>query len=999
MRHGFTLLLILTCFGVLFLVCYTPVLLLDHQFAYRDAGNYYYPLNKRVQTEWDHGRWPLWEPEENAGLPLLGNPTAAVFYPGKLVFAILPYAWGARVYIVAHAALAFLSMLVLMRSWGTSWFGSAQSAMAYTFGAPVLFQHSNVIYLIGAAWLPLGLYAADQWVRAGRRWGLVGLTVVLSMQILGGDPQAAYLLGVASIGYALGLAWSRARSMRIKSAGTKPALPRLWILLTLGLIALVIWCVVTLVLAKWLPTLRGPGKPPPPLRWTPWVPLGVNLAWGLAAVGFLVRWWRRGWHSPLGVMSLGLAGSATLAAVLTAAQVLPAIEFTQRTSHASARPDEAYQFTIVPWRLVELVWPNILGTPFESNDYWGDAIATPGVPPKAWVPSLYLGGLTLAMALSSLTIRHRPPWRVWLTVIAAMSLLGSLGSYTSPIWIARTLYITSSSATLRDWLPNLGPMDPFDFQTIRLDGNFRDSDGSLYWWLATSLPAFRQFRYPAKLFTFTALATAALAGLGWDRLSAGKARAPAIVLGGLFILTLATLALAAALHEPILAWLRSLNMSSSFGPFEAVAAYRAIFRSLGHALIVAGLGLILTILARKRPILACSTALILTTTDLAVANARFVLTVPQSVFELKPELAKAIEYAERIDPSPGPFRIHRLHDWHPLDWSVTPSKDRFVEVASWEHETLHSKYAIDYGLEYTNTIGAAELEDHEQFFTSFYARIQDNQVAQSLGVEAGEPVVYFSRRAYDIWNTRYFIVPFDVNGWRDPQRSSAPFLFETFQVYPNPARSSGTKGNRVPTSQADTADVRVLRNLKEFPRAWVVHDARPTIARFDAADRRQSKTMHELLYAADPIWNDPSRPVYDPHNLAWVGNDELAAIRDYLSGQAARPSEAVTVTYPDPQQAVLEVNLDSPGLVILADVYYPGWELAIDGKPAPIYRVNGSMRGAAVPSGPHRLVYTYSPSSFRIGRGVSIAGLAALTILGLACARWPVDPVLAETHA
>ena len=53
-------------------------------------------------------------------MPLLGNPTAAVLYPGKLVFAILPYAWGARVYIVAHSALAFLTMLVLMRSWGTS---------------------------------------------------------------------------------------------------------------------------------------------------------------------------------------------------------------------------------------------------------------------------------------------------------------------------------------------------------------------------------------------------------------------------------------------------------------------------------------------------------------------------------------------------------------------------------------------------------------------------------------------------------------------------------------------------------------------------------------------------------------------------------------------------------------------------------------------------------------------------------------------------------------
>ena len=73
------------------------------------------------------------------------------------------------------------------------------------------------------------------------------------------------------------------------------------------------------------------------------------------------------------------------------------------------------------------------------------------------------------------------------------------------------------------------------------------------------------------------------------------------------------------------------------------------------------------------------------------------------------------------------------------------------------------------------------------------------------------------------------------------------------------------------------------------------------------------------------------------------------------------------MTYPNPQQAVLEVSLDSPGLVVLADVYYPGWELKIDGKPAPIYRVNGVMRGAAGLRGPHRLVYTYDPQSFRVG--------------------------------
>ncbi len=107
MRLACIFILIFTCFTALFLVCYAPALFLDRQFGYRDAGHYYYPLNQRVQEEWNQGRWPLWEPEENAGMPLVGNPTAAVFYPGKLVFAVLPYAWAARVYIVAHSALAF----------------------------------------------------------------------------------------------------------------------------------------------------------------------------------------------------------------------------------------------------------------------------------------------------------------------------------------------------------------------------------------------------------------------------------------------------------------------------------------------------------------------------------------------------------------------------------------------------------------------------------------------------------------------------------------------------------------------------------------------------------------------------------------------------------------------------------------------------------------------------------------------------------------------------
>src|SRR4051812_46937177 len=196
----------LGCVLALLVFCYKPVILGDEQFAYRDAGCYYYPLHLQVQREWEAGRWPLWDPSQNGGMPLLGNPTAAVLYPGKLIYALFPYDWGARLYVIAHTWLALAGMVALGRTWDMSWTGSLIAGLCYAFGAPVLFQYCNIIYLVGAAWAPLGFRAADRLLRQGRRVGLVELAAVLAMQVLGGDPQSAYLTALCDGGYAVGLA-------------------------------------------------------------------------------------------------------------------------------------------------------------------------------------------------------------------------------------------------------------------------------------------------------------------------------------------------------------------------------------------------------------------------------------------------------------------------------------------------------------------------------------------------------------------------------------------------------------------------------------------------------------------------------------------------------------------------------------------------------------------------------------------------------------------------
>ncbi len=171
-----------------------------------------------------------------------------------------------------------------------------------------------------------------------------------------------------------------------------------------------------------------------------YVPRGVLTAWGVMGLILLGRWRRQHWRSPLGWMLLGLVGSAALAAALAAAQLLPVLEFTQATSRAAGEgPHDIYPFSIEPQRLVELIWPSVFGTSFGRNAYWLDAAHIPGMRPAIWVPSLYIGCLALILAAAALRFRRGPARQVWLSVIVTVSLVGSLGQYTSPIWAARLL--------------------------------------------------------------------------------------------------------------------------------------------------------------------------------------------------------------------------------------------------------------------------------------------------------------------------------------------------------------------------------------------------------------------------------------------------------------------------------------------------------------------------------------------------------------------------------
>ena len=181
-----------------------------------------------------------------------------------------------------------------------------------------------------------------------------------------------------------------------------------------------------------------------------------------------------------------------------------------------------------------------------------------------------------------------------------------------------------------------------------------------------------------------------------------------------------------------------------------------------------------------------------------------------------------------------------------------------------------------------------------------------------------------------------------------------------------------------------------MRNQTPYPRSWIVHNLRPVRAVHGLNREDRDAPMKEILFSNDFLWHDPTLIVHDPKALAWVEEADVAAIVPALSGRITLPSEKAEIRSYEAERVEIDANLVSPGLVVLADIFYPGWELTIDGVKAPIYRVNRMMRGALTASGKHHLVFAYRPLSFRFGLACTIAGFAILGVLAVIFTKHPV---------
>lgn len=85
----------------------------------------------------------------------------------------------------------------------------------------------------------------------------------------------------------------------------------------------------------------------------------------------------------------------------------------------------------------------------------------------------------------------------------------------------------------------------------------------------------------------------------------------------------------------------------------------------------------------------------------------------------------------------------------------------------------------------------------------------------------------------------------------------------------------------------------------------------------------------------------------------------------------------------NPNQIDIEINVTVPAMLVLTEIWYPGWQAAIDGKSTKVYRVNYCQRGVWLEKGKHKVVFRFRPLAWRIGGAITLAtaGLMLVSLL------------------
>jgi hypothetical protein len=192
-----------------------PVLWQGQSLYARDLFNFHYPLWATSAAALRAGDVPLWNPRNNFGQNIAGNPNYLLFYPPAWIRAVMHPLDALNLFIIGHYVLGAWAFGALCRRWGLADSVAVVGGLAYALGGAALSLHCVLNLVPYVALAPALLLALEGLLaggggRAAARLALVGGLVGMVFEPM----MAAGLAGVALgrvVGFGTGQAQRRAQ--------------------------------------------------------------------------------------------------------------------------------------------------------------------------------------------------------------------------------------------------------------------------------------------------------------------------------------------------------------------------------------------------------------------------------------------------------------------------------------------------------------------------------------------------------------------------------------------------------------------------------------------------------------------------------------------------------------------------------------------------------------------------------------------------------------------
>jgi hypothetical protein len=169
-----------------------------------DLQSFFLPKFAYGSQELLAGRFPLWNPYEDGGVPFFATAQPSVLYPPKiLLFAVFSPVVAYWLYLSIHYVALASGFFLFMRQQGLPATAAFVGSSVWTFAVPILSSNYHPNRIANLAFLPFVFLFVERVGRGGGARAVVGLAAIVGAQFFAGYPgyvlDAALLVGIHAL--------------------------------------------------------------------------------------------------------------------------------------------------------------------------------------------------------------------------------------------------------------------------------------------------------------------------------------------------------------------------------------------------------------------------------------------------------------------------------------------------------------------------------------------------------------------------------------------------------------------------------------------------------------------------------------------------------------------------------------------------------------------------------------------------------------------------------